>query len=127
MMALVYVALGGALGSVARFGMTGLATRLLGSNFPYGTLAVNLLGGFLMGVLAALLARQPGGYESLRLFLAIGVLGGFTTFSAFSLDVMTLYLRGEVWMPLVYIMASVTLSVMALALGLYSARLLEVS
>jgi CrcB protein len=115
---LFLVMLGGAAGAGARH-LTGRATlAMLGPNYPWGTLTVNLIGGLLMGVLAGTVSRFGEGGESWRLLLGVGLLGGYTTFSAFSLDVMLMLQRGE-WAPaLGYIFASVIGSVAALALGL---------
>jgi CrcB protein len=113
--------LGGALGSGARYLSGRTATTLLGPDYPYGTLAVNLIGGLLMGVLAGVLARYQGG-EPWRLFLGVGVLGGFTTFSAFTLDVVTLAERGMMGAALGYILLSVAGAIAALVAGLYLAR-----
>lgn len=109
------VMLGGALGAAARyFAVTSLGTRL--SGWPLGTFAVNLMGGFLMGVLAALVMKGAAS-ETARLFLGVGVLGGFTTFSAFSLEGFQLIARGQWAMALGYALASVVGSIVALALG----------
>ena len=114
---------GGAIGSGARY-LTGLGMlRLTGPGWPWGTLTVNLLGGFLMGLLAGWLARQDGGVEPLRLLLGVGVLGGFTTFSAFSLDVVLMLERGELWPAGGYVAASVIGSVVALLAGLALIRI----
>src|SRR5690242_2725577 len=95
---LLLVMLGGALGAGARH-LTGRATLAwFGPGYPWGTLAVNLIGGFLMGVLAGSLARFGQGGEQWRLLLGVGVLGGYTTFSAFSLDAMVMIERGD-WVP----------------------------
>jgi fluoride exporter len=110
------VALGGAIGSAARHGVNLIAGQL-GSTFPYGTFGVNVLGSFVMGVLAALLATKFAGAETLRLFWLTGLLGGFTTFSAFSLDAFNLFQQGQLGTALVYVIASVSLSVMALVAG----------
>ncbi len=117
---LLQVALGGAIGASARY-MTGIATaRLLGKGFPWGTLTVNILGSFLMGVLVvALLHLSANRYAPL---LMTGVLGGFTTFSAFSLDAITLYERGQGAIAAGYVAASVILSLAALFAGLTLAR-----
>lgn len=121
-MPLVLVMLGGALGSGARH-LVGRATlRLLGPAFPYGTLAVNLIGGLLMGLLVGSLARFGSGGETWRLFLGVGVLGGFTTFSSFSLDAVTMMERGAAPLALAYVLVSVTGSILALAGGLALAR-----
>ena len=115
---LLLVMLGGALGAGARH-LVGRATLdLWGPAFPWGTLAVNLLGGFLMGLLAGSLARIGQGGEQWRLLLGVGVLGGFTTFSAFSLETVTLLERGQFGLAIGYILASVAGAVAALALGL---------
>ena len=116
--------LGGAIGSGARY-LTGRATLgWFGPGYPWGTLAVNLIGGFLMGLLAGSLARIGEGGEQWRLLIGVGVLGGFTTFSAFSLDVMNMLERGD-WGPaLGYILVSVIGSVAALAIGLQLTRAL---
>lgn len=120
------VALGGAIGAGCRH-LVGLAAlRLLGPGFPYGTLTVNVVGGLLMGILAGYFALRfhGGGGQELRLFLATGVLGGFTTFSAFSLDAMLLWERGDILGAAAYVALSVVLSIAALAGGLMLMRAL---
>lgn len=113
---------GGAIGSVGRW-LTGRGmTALFGPSFPFGTLAVNLVGGFLMGLLVAILARSTAPTDSLRLFLATGVLGGFTTFSAFSLDTVTMLERGDLTTALGYVLLSVIGAVLALFAGLSLVR-----
>jgi fluoride exporter len=120
---LALVALGGAIGASLRHLVNVAALRLFDPAFPVGTLTVNVLGSFAMGLLVAWLAlRAEGGGESLRLFLATGVLGGFTTFSAFSLDAMVLWERGAQATALLYVALSVILSIAALATGLWLAR-----
>lgn len=122
MIHVLLVAAGGALGSVLRY-FTGLAAlRLMGPNFPWGTLTVNVVGGLLIGLFAELIARKFGATAELRLFLITGILGGFTTFSAFSLDAVTLIERGEPVLAGVYIGASVLLSVLAVFAGLALVR-----
>ena len=122
-MNILYIALGGAIGSVLRYLMMGAVGRAFVSSFPYGTLAVNVIGSAIMGVLVGLLAKYlPENQHELRLFLAVGVLGGFTTFSAFSLDVVTLIEAQQPMQAIVYALASVVLSVLALMLGLYWVR-----
>ena len=119
------VALGGGIGAVARHLVNQLALRVIGSGFPAGTLAVNLLGSLRMGVVVGwLVARSAGGSttQDLRLFLATGCLGGFTTFSAFSLDVIVLWERGEIAVAVAYAFVSVLAAVGALFVGLWIAR-----
>ena len=117
---LLQVALGGALGASGRYLTTTAVARLMGKSFPWGTMTVNVLGSFAMGVLVVLLAHFSG--NRFAPLLMTGVLGGFTTFSAFSLDAATLYERGQVGPAAAYILASVILSVMALFAGLWFAR-----
>ncbi|WP_326524880.1 fluoride efflux transporter CrcB [Sphingomonas sp.] len=114
---LLLVMAGGALGSGARhlFGRWTLAA--FGPDYPYGTLGVNLIGGLAMGLLVGVLLRGEAG-EPARLLLGVGVLGGFTTFSAFSLDVALMLERGELLVALGYVAASVIGSVVALFAGL---------
>jgi CrcB protein len=121
MLPLLLVMTGGAIGAGARHlvGRAMLAT--FGPNYPFGTLAVNLAGGLLMGLLVGVLARGTFG-EGTRLFIGVGVLGGFTTFSAFSLDVVTLIERGAVIPALGYVLASVIGSIIALFAGLSLVR-----
>lgn len=123
MNAILLVASGGAIGSVARYLVGVLMARAFGTAFPYGTLTVNVVGGFLMGLFIELLARSFDGSPELRLFVAVGIMGGFTTFSSFSLDVAVLWDRGELTTALIYVLASVILSIGALFLGLWLARL----
>ena len=117
---LAQVALGGAIGASGRY-LTGVAAiRIMGHGFPWGTLAVNIIGSFLMGALVVVLAHTN--MTRLAPFLMTGVLGGFTTFSAFSLDAITLYERGEVMVATGYVAASVALSLAGIALGLMVTR-----
>jgi CrcB protein len=118
-MSFLLVGLGGALGTMARFGMG----RIIGATaLPWTTLSVNVLGGFAMGLLAGWLAFRGTGGESWRLLLGVGVLGGFTTFSAFSLEIMLMLERGSMLTAVFYALASVLLSVGALAMGLALAK-----
>lgn len=112
---------GGALGAAARYYLGRLAMHWFGPGFPWGTLAANLLGGFAMGLLAGVLARMSAG-EPWRLLLGVGVLGGFTTFSAFSLESWLMIERGEIWVALGYVVASVAGAIAALGLGLTVVR-----
>ncbi len=109
---------GGAIGSLGRYEFGRLASHLFGTAWPWGTLGVNIIGGFIMGLVAGWLGTRVEGGEDLRLFLAVGVLGGFTTFSAFSLEMMRMIERGALLSALAYVLASVIGAVGALALGL---------
>ncbi|WP_020178193.1 fluoride efflux transporter CrcB [Methylopila sp. M107] len=124
MISILFVAFGGALGSVARYGVNVWTMRAFGPGFPWGTLAVNVFGGLVMGLLAAIFALKAEAPPEAKLFLMTGVLGGFTTFSAFSLDSVALWERGEVGLAGTYVAASVVLSIGALAAGLALGRAL---
>lgn len=119
MMTFLSVALGGAIGASARFAVNLVAARLFGMGFPVGTLCVNVLGSFAMGVLAVLLLDRA---SPLAPFLLTGVLGGFTTFSAFSLDTLMLWERGQPGLALVYVILSVAASLLAVFAGLALGR-----
>lgn len=122
MQSLLLVALGGAFGAASRH-LVGLwALRMFGAGFPVGTLVVNVAGSLAMGILIELLALKFQGNSAMRLLIATGFLGGFTTFSAFSLDVATLWERGEGGLAALYIAVSVIASIGALFAGLYLAR-----
>jgi fluoride exporter len=121
---ILLVALGGGLGTALRHLANLGALRLFGPNFPYGTMGINILGSFAMGVFIELLVRRAGSSNELRLFVATGILGGFTTFSAFSLDFAVLFERGAMGQALFYALASVILSILALFLGLWLVRAL---
>ena len=109
---LTQVALGGALGSMLRYLTNVGVMRLIGTGFPYGTMIVNILGSFLMGFLIVALAHKDA--TRLAPLLMTGFLGGFTTFSAFSLDTLTLWERGDQPLALVYVIGSVGLSLLAI-------------
>ncbi|MBA5804343.1 fluoride efflux transporter CrcB [Rhizobium changzhiense] len=118
------VAVGGAIGSLLRYYVSQWALRLMGPSFPWGTLAVNVVGCFVIGVFAELIARKFNASVELRLLLITGFLGGFTTFSAFSLDAISLFERGEAVAGSIYIAASVGLSMAAVIAGLAVMRAL---
>ena len=120
---LLLVAGGGAVGSVMRYGLGVQAARVFGSGWPYGTLAANVIGGLLMGALVAVLAWRGGAdQERWRLLLGVGVLGGFTTFSAYSLELALMIERREWASAAAYGLVSVALSVAALFAGLFLLR-----
>lgn len=117
------VMLGGALGALARYQFGRLAGHLFGMGWPWGTLGVNIVGGLVMGLLAGWLARfSTGGGEQVRLLIGVGVLGGFTTFSAFSLETALMIERGLFGSAALYAALSVILSVAALFAGLVLMR-----
>jgi len=116
------VFVGSGIGGMLRHGVNVASAHLVGHGFPAGTLFVNILGSLLMGLLVGIFASTGHGDHGLRLFLATGVLGGFTTFSAFSLDAVTLYRRDELAAAAAYAAGSITVSVGALVLGLYLVR-----
>ena len=115
------VAIGGAIGSVARFATVMGMTRLLGEGFPYGTALVNVAGSFVMGAVFLTLAERQAMQHAP--FLMAGVLGGFTTFSAFSLDAVRLWERGDGMLAVGYVMGSVLLSIAALLFGMTAAKM----
>ncbi|WP_225161320.1 fluoride efflux transporter CrcB [Bradyrhizobium sp. BRP56] len=119
---LAAVAIGGSLGSVARYLVAIGAGRLVGTEFPWGTLVINIVGSFLIGVFAEAFALSWNSSQAMRVFLTVGICGGFTTFSTFSLDAIVLMQRGELWPAGAYMAASVALSILALFGGLLLVR-----
>jgi CrcB protein len=119
---LFVVMIGGALGAGARYLVSSAFLRAAGPSFPWGTLAVNLIGGLLMGVLVGVLARTSNGGEQARLLLGVGVLGGFTTFSAFGLETWLMIERGQVGIGFAYVAASLVGAVALTGVGLMLAR-----
>jgi CrcB protein len=118
------VFLGAGLGGAGRHGVNVLAARLVGTAFPAGTLVINVLGCLLMGLIAGAFALRVNLPQEARLFLTTGILGGFTTFSAFSLDAALLWQRGEAGLAALYVGASVIFSLLAVAAGLALARIM---
>jgi len=112
------VAAGGALGAVCRYSFTAVIQPLFQPGFPVGTLAANVVGSFLMGALVEVLALVWSPSEAMRAFLVVGVLGAFTTFSAFSMEAVGLIQQGAVGAAVVYIVASVFLSLAAVFGGM---------
>jgi CrcB protein len=119
-MTLFHVAAGGAIGACLRYLTNVGAGRLFGPGFPVGTMIVNVAGCFAMGVIVTVLAKKGGNH--LAPFLMTGVLGGFTTFSAFSLDTLTLWERGQAGAAAIYVLGSVILSLAGIVAGLTLAR-----
>lgn len=117
-MSYLVVFVGGGIGAALRHGVNVATARLFGSSFPYGTLTVNVIGCLMMGLLAGYFAFKGDVSQHWRLFLTTGILGGFTTFSAFSLDVAVLYERGEIGLAATYVLASAVVSLIAVFAGL---------
>jgi CrcB protein len=121
-MTYLIVFLGGGIGAALRHGVNLTVARALGTAFPYGTLLINITGSFIMGLAAAYFAFKGDAPQHWRLFFTTGILGGYTTFSAFSLDAALLYERGEIGLAAVYVIASVALSIIGLFAGLALVR-----
>ncbi|HWE74153.1 MAG TPA: fluoride efflux transporter CrcB [Stellaceae bacterium] len=118
------VALGGALGSMARYATGVYVGRWLGTAFPWSTLLINIVGSFLIGAFAESFALRWDAPQTTRVFLVVGICGGYTTFSTFSLDIVTLINRGQMFTAGLYIVASVALGLAALYGGLHAMRLI---
>ena len=124
MLSIFLVFVGGGIGAALRHGVNVAAAAWFGTGFPWGTMIVNVVGSFVIGALAAWFAFRGDAMwtQPLRLFLATGILGGFTTFSAFSLDFALLFERGEIGQGIAYVLASVALSLAAVFAGLFLVR-----
>jgi CrcB protein len=124
MLAIFLVFLGGGIGAAMRHGVNVASADWFGTGFPWGTMIVNVVGSFIIGALAAYFAFRGDAMwtQPLRLFLATGILGGFTTFSAFSLDFALMFERGEIGQGVAYVLASVALSLAAIFAGLFVVR-----
>jgi CrcB protein len=118
------IAVGGALGSMARYATGVYVGRWLGTTFPWGTLLINIIGSFLIGAFAESFALRWDASQTTRVFLVVGICGGYTTFSTFSLDIVTLINRGEFLAAGAYVVASVALGLLALYAGLHAMRLI---
>jgi CrcB protein len=123
-MSYLIVFLGGGLGSAARHGMNLFAARLVGTGYPFGTFGINVLGSFLMGVIAEYFALKSGLSQPLRLLLTTGIMGGFTTFSTFSLETALLVERDQFVVAGIYVAASIMVGIGALFAGLAVVRFL---
>lgn len=120
----LWVAAGGAIGAAARFQVGLITARLTGpaEQFPWATLTVNLVGSLVMGALVGWFAKSGAGSENMRLFLTVGLMGGFTTFSAFSAEMVTMVYRGQIGLAGGYVAASVIAGMAAFAIGLVAAQ-----
>lgn len=121
-MNIIYIALGGALGAVARYVMVLLSHTVLGRDFPYGTLIVNVSGSFLLGLLSVLLLDRITYSVELRAFLLVGFLGALTTFSSFSLETVTLFNEGRMLLAALNILANVVVCLLVVWFGILVAR-----
>jgi fluoride exporter len=122
MLNFLIVFIGGGLGSCLRYAVNVICPRLFGTAFPYHTFVINITGSTVMGLIAGYLAFKGDAAQSWRLFLMTGILGGYTTFSAFSLDAGVLYERGELGLAALYVLGSVVLSIAGLFAGLAVVR-----
>jgi CrcB protein len=117
-MSYLLVFVGGGLGASLRHAVNMLCARLFGTHFPFGTFLINISGSLVMGLIAGYLAFKGQAAQPWRLFVMTGILGGYTTFSAFSLDAALLYERGEIGLAILYVLGSVALALAGLAAGL---------
>lgn len=124
MLSSIAIFVGAGFGGLLRHALNVWITALIGSGYPYGILAINVIGSTAMGLVAGWFAFKGEAPHELRLFLTTGILGGFTTFSAFSLDIALLIERGETWLAATYAVGSVVLSVIGLFAALWAMRAL---
>lgn len=124
MLPLLLVMLGGAIGAGARYEAGQWALGRFGPDFPWGTWIINLSGGLLMGLLIGFLVHMTEGREHLRLLVGVGVLGGFTTFSAFSLEAFNMVSRGDYMHALFYVLSSAIGSILMVGLGIWTMRII---
>lgn len=122
MLNIALVAIGGAIGSVARYLVGVWGTRLAGPNFPWGTITVNIVGAFLIGLMVEVVARRFDASAEMRVFIVTGIIGGFTTWSSFTLDAVVLFERGEMGLAALYLGGSLALSFAAIFAGLALGR-----
>jgi CrcB protein len=123
-LAFLLIFIGGGFGSMLRHAVNLASAALFGVNFPYGTLTVNITGSFTMGVIAGWFALRGHGGQMTSLFLTTGILGGFTTFSAFSLDAALLWERGQAAGAVLYVIGSVIMAIIGVFVGLAAMRTL---
>ncbi len=119
---ILLAAFGGAIGSVLRYLVGVFSVRWFGPSFPWGTLAVNVLGSFIIGLMVEMIARRFSASMELRVFIVTGILGGFTTWSSFSLDTMVLFERGAIAAAAAYVIGSLVVSFAAVFAGLALGR-----
>ncbi len=119
---ILLAAVGGALGSVLRYLVGVLTLRWFGPSFPWGTLAVNVVGSFIIGLTVEMIARRFNASMELRVFIVTGIIGGFTTWSSFSLDTMVLFERGAIAAAAAYVIGSLVVSFAAVFAGLALGR-----
>jgi fluoride exporter len=117
------VALGGALGSMARYALSTWIFQVSSHKFPYATLTVNVLGSFVMGILFVVIVERAALPQEMRSLLMIGFIGAFTTFSSFSLDALGLWQNGHLFMALIYTLATVILCLIAISSAIWLTRL----
>ena len=117
------VALGGALGSMARYALSTWIYQISSHKFPYATLTVNVLGSFVMGILFVVIVERAALPQEMRSLLMVGFIGAFTTFSTFSLDALGLWQNGHLFMALIYILATVILCLIAISSAIWLTRL----
>lgn len=119
---ILLAALGGAIGSVLRYLVGVFSVRWFGPSFPWGTLAVNVVGSFIIGLMVEMIARRFNASMELRVFIVTGIIGGFTTWSSFSLDTMVLFERGAIAAAAAYVIGSLVVSFAAVFAGLALGR-----
>ncbi len=124
MLNIALVAIGGAIGSVARYLVGVWGVKLAGPNFPWGTITVNVVGAFFIGLMVEMIARRFDASSEVRVFIVTGILGGFTTWSSFTLDAVVLFERGDLGLAAVYLLASLVVSFAAIFAGLALGRAL---
>ncbi|WP_284777549.1 fluoride efflux transporter CrcB [Agrobacterium sp. lyk4-40-TYG-31] len=124
MLNIALVAVGGAIGSVARYLVGVWGVKLAGPNFPWGTITVNVVGAFFIGLMVEMIARRFDASSEVRVFIVTGILGGFTTWSSFTLDAVVLFERGDLGLAAVYLLASLVVSFAAIFAGLALGRAL---